>query len=72
MLYKYAWTPVIKGTHSLITYLTFLRVLTHLSLGVPSAGNPFWVQTDMLEITDYMVSWRLRLTHLICSLQEHI
>ena len=23
MLYKYAWTPVIKGTHSLITDLTF-------------------------------------------------
>jgi len=23
MLYKYAWTPVIKGAHSLITCLTF-------------------------------------------------
>jgi len=23
MLYKYTWTPVIKGTHSLITDLTF-------------------------------------------------
>jgi len=23
MLYKYTWTPVIKGTHSLITNLTF-------------------------------------------------
>jgi len=49
MLYKYTWTPAIKGTHSLITNLTFLRVLTHLSFGVPSAGNPFWVQTDMYQ-----------------------
>jgi len=47
MLYKYTWAPVIKGTHSLITNLTFLRALTHLSSGVPSAGNPFWVQSDM-------------------------
>jgi len=50
MLYKYAWTPVIKGTHSLITNLTFLRVLTHLSFRVSPAGNPFWVQTDMYRL----------------------
>jgi len=49
MLYKYTWTPIIKGTHSLITDLTFLRVLTHLSFGVPSVGNPSWVQTDMYQ-----------------------
>jgi len=49
MLYKYAWTPVIKGTHSLIIDLTFLKVLTHLSFGVPYAGNLFWVQTDMYQ-----------------------
>jgi len=41
--------PVIKGTHSLITDLTFFRVLTHLSFGVSSAGNRFWVQTDMYK-----------------------
>jgi len=34
------WTLVIKGTHSLITDLTFLRVLSHLSFEVPSADNP--------------------------------
>jgi len=33
--------------HSLIIDLTFLRALTHLSFEVSSAGNPFWVQTDM-------------------------
>jgi len=43
MFYKYAWTLVIKGTHSLITYLTFLRVLTYLSFGVPSAGNLYCI-----------------------------
>jgi len=26
MLYKYVWTPVIKGTHSLITNLTLWKL----------------------------------------------
>jgi len=26
-----------------------LRALTYLSFGVPSAGNPSWVQADMYQ-----------------------
>jgi len=35
MLYKYAWTLVIKGTHSLITDLTLLRSFDSLELRSP-------------------------------------